>query len=97
MHNDMSFLNSCFWYHDQYTAIFIKLCVVFNTQSVERIETLRGKLRKEHAEKEDQLKEKLAERDHLREKLAEKDRHINSYLKEISDLRQHLKVTSFIV
>ena len=86
------------------------LCyIVFNTQSVERMETLRGKLRKEHEEKEDQLKEKfvdkedrlrerLAEReDQLREKLAEKDAHIKSHLKEISDLQQQLKVTLFTI
>ena len=77
---------------------------MFNTQSVERMETLGGKLRKEHAEKlrerltekEDQLRERMAEReDRLREKLAEKDAHINSYVKEISDLQQQLKVSSF--
>ena len=72
--------------------------VVFNTQSVERMETLRGKLGKEHAEKEDQLRERMAEReDQFREKLAEKDVHIKSHLKEISDLQQQLKVTPFIV
>ena len=58
------------------------------------METLRGKLRKEHT---DQLKERMAEReDQLQEKLVEKDAHINSYLKEISDLQQQLKVTQFI-
>ena len=67
----------------------------YNTQSVERMETLRGKLRKEH---KDQLRERLAEKeDQLRERLAEKDAHIKSHLKEISDLQQQLKVTPFIV
>ena len=89
---------------------------MFNTQSVERMETLRGKLRKEQAEKlrerlaekeeslrekftdrEDQLRERMAEReDQLREKLAEKDAHIKNHLKEISDLQQQLKVSSFM-
>ena len=71
------------------------------------METLRGELRKEHAEKdqlrekfadkEDQLRKRLAERDQLREKLAKKDTHINSYLEEISDLQQQLKVTPFFI
>ena len=89
---------------------------MFNTQSVERMETLRGKLRKEQAEKlrerlaekeqslrekftdrEDQLRERMAEReDQLQKKLAEKDAHIKSHLKEISDLQQQLKVSSFM-
>ena len=61
------------------------------------MEKLRGKLRKEHAQKEDQLRERLAEKeDQLREKLAEKDAHIKSHLKEISDLQQQLKVSSFM-
>ena len=61
------------------------------------METLRGRMRKEHAEKEDQLRERLAEKeDQLREGLAEKDAHINSYLKEISDLQHKLKVSSFM-
>ena len=72
------------------------------------METLRGELRKEHAKKEDQPRERLAEKDQLRgkltekedqlrERLAEKDAHIKSHLKEISDLQQQLKVTPFIV
>ena len=81
---------------------------MFNTQNVERMETFKGKMRKEHAEKEhqliekftdkeDQARQRLAEREaQLSEKLAEKDAHINSYLKEIFDLGQHLKVSSFM-
>ena len=56
----------------------------------EKEEQLREKLT-------DQLRERMSEReDQLREKLAEKDTHINSHLKEISDLQQHLKVTPFM-
>ena len=47
---------------------------------------MRGELRKEHTEKEE----------HLREKLEEKVTHINSHLKEISNLQQQLKVISFM-
>ena len=56
---------------------------------------MRGELRKET---EDQLRERLTEKeDWLRERLAEKDAHINSHLKQISDLQQQLKVTPFII
>lgn len=51
-------------------------------QSVEKVESLREKLRKEHAEKENQL----------REKLAQKDADINSHIRAISDLQQQLTV-----
>ena len=55
-------------------------------QSMERVETLKGELRKEHAEKEDQL----------RERLVEKDAHIMSHCKQISDLQRQLEVANSI-
>ena len=60
---------------------------MFNTHTVEKMDTLKRKLRKKYAEKEDQL----------REKLVEKDAHIKSYLKQISDLQRQLKVIPFSV
>ena len=63
------------------------LVFYFNTQ---RTETLRREVRKQHAEKRKRLAEK---EDKLRKRLEEKDAHINSHLKQISDLQQQLKVT----
>ena len=73
--------------HSHFHVFSTSLFKTHNVQSVERVEILRGELRKEHAEKEDQL----------RERLTEKDVHINSHLKDISDLQQQLKVTLFII
>ena len=54
-------------------------------------------LREKFTDREDQLRERMAEReDQLRKKLAEKDAHIKNHLKEISDLQQQLKVSSFM-
>lgn len=60
---------------------------VFSVQSVEKVESLREELRKGHAEKENQL----------REKLAQKDADIDSHIRAISDLQQQLTVSSFIM
>ena len=64
---------------------------MFNTQTIERMETLRAKLREEHseklreriAEKEDQLRERMAEKeDQLRERMAEREDHLREKLAE---------------
>ena len=57
-----------------HTLVLYYLVFYLTIQSVERMETLRGELRKEHAKKEDQLRERVAEKeDHLREKFADKE------------------------
>ena len=56
-------------------------------QSVEKVESLREELRKGHAEKENQL----------REKLVQKDADIDSHIRAISDLQQQLTVSSFVL
>ena len=60
---------------------------MFNLQSAESKEELRKELRKELAEKEDQLKRELAE----------KDNHININSKQISDLQQQLRKVSSLI
>ena len=63
----------------------------------ERLAEREDRLREKFTDKEDQLRERMAEReDQLREKLVEKDVHIKNHLKEISDLQQQLKVSSFM-
>ena len=53
-------------------------------QSVEKVESLREELRKGHAEKENQL----------RERLVQKDADIDSHIRAISNLQQQLTVSS---
>ena len=60
---------------------------MFNLQSAESKEELRKELRKELAEKEDQLKKELAE----------KDAHISINSKQISDLQQQLQKVSSLI
>ena len=78
--------------------------ILFNVmQSVKKVETMRGGLRKEHAEKEEQPRERLAMRedqlrkehgekeDQLREKLTEKEDQLRERLAEKEDqLRERL-------